>query len=208
MARNKNNVSGVFKQLTNSVAGINLSNQLKPTSLGRSSSGASGNVAKPPSQRDTRKLSMGAKTSPTGIHFGRHANSKRSSSSSGSAWTGLLTQTASGSGGSPLSSGLSSFAGIGGLFSGIMSLFGGGGKSTPPPLVEFQLPNSISQTMYVGSKGSSSYQGNAVETPSAAGAVTTGAPGNLLQYQSAAIAQAVKTALLNSSSLNDVIAEI
>ncbi len=90
-----------------------------------------------------------------------------------------------------------------------MSLFGGGSKTSPPPLVEFKLPNSVSQTVYASSKGNTAYQGNSVETQSTSIASGNQAPSSQpLQYQSAAIAQAVKTALLNSSSLNDVIAEI
>jgi hypothetical protein len=69
-----------------------------------------------------------------------------------------------------------------------VNLFGGGGKSAPPPLVQFQLPDSQSQTIYISSNTRSNTE------PA--------------QYQSAQIADAVKKALLNSSSLNDVIAEI
>jgi hypothetical protein len=97
---------------------------------------------------------------------------------------------------------------------------GGGGRKTLPPLVDFQLPSSQEQTLYVGSKGSSVYQGNV-------GAASVPAPGTKLysnagqlqtsgsspsaewiQEQSGQIAEAVKNALLNSSSLNDVIGEI
>jgi hypothetical protein len=133
----------------------------------------------------------------------------------------LLKQTASGGIASAFSGGFASIAGLGGLISGIASLFGVGGKSTPPPLVEFQLPSSQSQTIYVSPNGSATLQGNAVESsgigststgiypkPSSPGISTAGASSQSLQYQSAQIAQAVKMALLNSSSLNDVIAEI
>ncbi len=195
MARNKNKLSGLVNQLTSS-------------NVGGSSSGTSGSAGKPALPRGTRTLSMGSKSALPGIRFGHPSNIRTSSGQSGSSWTGLLKQSASGGAASAFSGGLSSLGGIGGLFSGIMSLFGGGGKSTPPALVQFQLPNSMSQTVYVSSKGSAAYQGNSVETPSASGTPASQAGGNQLQYQSTAIAQAVKTALLNSSSLNDVIAEL
>ena len=210
MAKNKNTLSSLGKQLTSSnVAGIDLAKALKPTTLGGTSSATSRGSGKPPSLGDTRKLSFAGKTSPTGIQFGRPSNSKTSATQSGSVWTSLLKQTISSGSGSGLTGGLSSLGGIGGLFSGIMSLFGGGGTSTLPALVDFKLPTSASQTVYVGSSGSSTYQGDAVEKAVSSSTVTNQPAGTLqLQYQSAAIAQAVKTAMLNSSSLNDVIAEL
>lgn len=113
---------------------------------------------------------------------------------------------------------LGSLGGVGGVLSGLSRLFGG--ISTPPPLVEFELPDSHQQTVYVRANGHAVYDGVAVEAQSVskdtAGIYATGAPtpaqpaspAQNVQYQSMQIAQAVKQALLNSSSLNDVIAEI
>jgi hypothetical protein len=117
-----------------------------------------------------------------------------------------------------LSGALGGIGGLGSLISGIVGLFGGG-KNTPPPLVEFQLPASVDQTVYLSDGRSSVYQGNVTERANASngsGGIynegtqksASGATEQSVQYQSAQIAAAVKNALLNSSSLNDVIAEI
>jgi hypothetical protein len=121
-----------------------------------------------------------------------------------------------------LSGGLGSIGGLGSLISGIVGLFGGGGgKKTPPPLVDFQLPSSQEQTVYAGSKGRTVYQGS-VAAPTSVPATGVGVYSNAgqlqtsgsspnpqwIQEQSVQIAEAVKSALLNSSSLNDVIGEI
>ena len=212
MAKNKNGLSNLLTTLgTPKIQGLSVSKSLKPTSLASSSGSSSGgtaNVSKPPSLGDLRTLSVSGKDAPVPIDFGRPSNSRTSTAKSSSPLTSLLTQSASGGLASALTGGLSSIAGLGGLFSSIASLFGGG-KSTPPPLVDFQLPNSVSQTLYVSSKGSTAYQGTAVEKPNSSRSIANQTVNTQqLQYQSAAIAQAVKTAMLKSSSLNDVIAEI
>jgi hypothetical protein len=167
--------------------------------------------------------SSGGNVALHGIQFGKPSQSgSKRSSSSGSEWTNLLKHTASGGIASALSGGLASIGGIGSLIGGIMHLFGGGSKKrTPPPLVEFRLPTSQEQTLTVSSKGSSVHQGNVTEI---AGVSTPGAgiykntnelhtsgssaSTQWIQEQSGQIAEAVKNALLNSSSLNDVIGEL
>jgi hypothetical protein len=161
---------------------------------------------------------MNVKNTMTGIRFGSPSNSRTPTSRSSSALTNLFGHTASGGIASALGGGLSGIAGLGGLISGIIGLFGGS-KSSPPPLIEFHLPESQNQITYVSSKGNTTFQGTVVEqasrsTPSH-GTYTgnnemssSGASDSALRYQSMQIAQAVKNALLNSSSLNDVIAEI
>jgi hypothetical protein len=157
------------------------------------------------------------------IQFGKPSQSgSKPSPSSGSEWTNLLKHTASGGIASALSGGLASIGGISSLITGIVHLFGGGGKKkAPPPLVEFHLPASQQQTLSISSKGNSVHQGSVAETTS------VGAPGagiyrdasqfhtsgsspstQWIQEQSGQIAEAVKNALLNSSSLNDVIGEL
>lgn len=220
MAKTNNGLSNLVKQLSSpKINGLSLTKLLKPVTLvNQTQSSSTGSSAKLPALGETKGLSMSAKDSPTGINFGSPSNSRIPSAQSSSELTNLLKQTASGGIASALSGGLSSIAGLGGLVSGIISLFGGG-NSTPPPLVDFQLPQSQQQTVYVSSKGSTTFQGTDVEqaapSTSAGGIYSgTGQTGNLgasgqtLQYQSSQIAQAVKNALLNSSSLNDVIAEI
>jgi hypothetical protein len=158
-----------------------------------------------------RSRSLGdTKLVPHAIQFGKPSQSGSGSatgSSSAGEWTNLLKMTASGGIASALSGGLGGIGGIGSLISGIVHLFGGGSKNAPPSLVEFHIPDSQQQTASVSSKGSSPGLGmyrNAGQME------TSGSAPNAewIQEQSNQIAQAVKNALLNSSSLNDVIAEI
>ena len=222
MSKQKNNLSGLLGQLSRlKIDGQNANTLLSPSNVVNQAQPKSSQSAKPPGLGDSKTSSFSAKAVPTGIKFGSPSNNRTSTQQSSSVLGSLLKQTASGGIASAFSGGFGSIAGLGGLISGIASLFGGGGKSTPPPLVEFQLPNPQSQTIYVTSGRNTTYQGNAVESsgagsggtgiypqPGSAGISTAGASSQSLQYQSAQIAQAVKTALLNSSSLNDVIAEI
>ncbi len=138
-------------------------------------------------------LTFSTKNAVTGIQFGSPSSARVTATSSSGSWTTVLKQTLSGSvNGAGHSGGLGLVAGvtgIGGLISSLSHLFSGG-KSAPPPLTEFQLPETQQQVISIGGAGS----------PNLAGANLT--------YQSTQIAQAVKQALLNSSSLNDVIAEI
>jgi hypothetical protein len=206
VAKRNNKLSGSLGRLASpKVDGQSIQRLLTPSSVLGSSQPGSEKAVKPPTSSDVRTSSLTAKTVPTGIKFGSPSSSKTTSTSqSGSVWGNLLKQTVSGGGvSSAFSGGLGSIAGLGGLISGIASLFGGGGSSTLPPLVDFQLPASQTQTVYVSSNGGSTYQGSPTLPTS-----NSGPTGQMFQYQSAQIAQAVKTALLNSSSLNDVIAEI
>jgi hypothetical protein len=142
------------------------------------------------------KLALGDSIKTTPINFGRPSQAFGKTSPSSSQWSNLLTQTTSGG----LAGALSSVAGFGGgiasIISGLTSLFGGGGKSAPPPLVEFQLPASQQQLITIG--GAPSAPGNYSSPQSVSSA----------EHQSAQIIQTVRQALLNSSSLNDVIADI
>lgn len=173
---------------------------------------------------ERKPMSFSSRDTPEGIKFGSPSN-PYSGSTSSSAFTTLLKQTASGGVASALGGGFGfgSIGGLGSLLTGIMSLFGSGSKKTLPPLVEFQLPSSQEQTVYVSSKGSTLYQGTAaqsetVATHSGGSGIysngeqlqTSASAHNVewIQDQSTQIAQAVKNALLNSSSLNDVIADI
>ena len=207
MANRKNNLSSLLNQLSSvKVDGQSVSKLLSPSSTVTATQAGTEKSAKPPTAGDTKTLSFSAKTVATGINFGSPSSTRTSTSQSGSEWTSLLTQTASGGPASALG-GLGSIAGLGGIIAGIASLFGGGGKSTPPPLVQFQLPASQTQTVYVSSNtpttGGSTYTSS--PTPQASNSSSNG---QAFQYQSTQIAQAVKTALLNSNTLGDVIAEI
>jgi len=207
VANRKNNLSGLLNQLGSvKVDGQSMGKLLTPSSTVTQTQAGSEKSANPPNTGDLRASSFSAKTVATGINFGAPSNTRTSTAQSGSQWTKLLTQTASGGAASTFN-GLGSIAGLGGIIAGIASLFGGGGKSTPPPLVQFQLPESQTQTIYVGSSatkaGGSLYASSPTPQPS-----SSNAGAQTFQYQSTQIAQAVKTALLNSNSLGDVIAEI
>ena len=219
MARSKKNLASL----------ANRPGQTKPSIQGLNTSAASTDVpgqassSKNPSKSslvgDIKSISLTAKNTPTGIKFGTPSNRTISSSQSGSEWANLLKQTASGGIASALSGGLGSIGGLGSLISGIVNLFEGGGAKTAQPLVRFNLPASQQQTVYLSSKGSTVYAGNTTESVSAPKpalgiyeTTTDGSSpipsGQSAQYQSTQIVQAVKNALLNSSSLNDIIAEI
>jgi hypothetical protein len=159
----------------------------------------------------TRTLSLSAKPLGTALAFGKPSSAGTTASSAGSVLTGLLKQTASGGIASALGGGLSGLFGLGSIISGFVSLFGGG-KSALPPLVQFQEPAAQDLISYIssGSRSSAPAAGSRVSVSNSG---TTNTPGgqqttSTYQYQSTQIAQAVKQALLNSSSLNDVIAEI
>lgn len=220
MGKNNDGLSALIKRLSSpKVGGLSFSKLLSPVDLISQTQSKEKSTDRPPLLGDVKTLSLSAKDTPTGIRFGSPSNSRTPSSQSSNQLTSLLEQTASGGIASAFSSGLGGITGIGGLVAGILNLFGGGQKTALPPLVEFQLPQPQEQTVYVSAKGSTTLQGTDVEqtsslTPGAG--IYTGAaqntgtltPNQLMKYQSAQIAQAVKTALLNSSSLNDVIAEI
>jgi hypothetical protein len=153
-----------------------------------------------------------------GVRFGKPPSTEQSSSTGGGALTNLLSHASAGIG-SALEGGLSSFAGLGGLVSDIAKLFGGSSKAAPPPLALFSLPESIQQTFYVTENRSGSQAGKEVSEGAlsngqsalyTSGGLTSNASGasSLAQTDSSAIAQAVKNALLTSSSLSDIIAEI
>lgn len=130
------------------------------------------------------------------INFGSPSSAGTSRSQGGAEWANLLKQTASGGISGGLGGGgiLSALGGFGGLVSTFAKFFGGETK-TEAPLIRFQLPDSQNQLVFASSHqtGNSSSQSMHDQPP---------------QWQNAHITEAVKQALLNSSSLNDVIAEI
>lgn len=145
------------------------------------------------------------------------------------------SQTGSQSGGSTGQSGASSTAstvvktienvlgfglGLGPLISGFMSLFGGGGSSQPAPLVPYMAPLPVNAQAGI----SASNPGTAFGVDSAQGGLprantSSAAPAQItVQVQamdsqsfldhSQDIAAAVRQAMLESSTLNDVIREV
>jgi hypothetical protein len=118
--------------------------------------------------------------------------------------------------------------GIGSLISGIASLFGGGEKPAPAPLVKYSMPAALQyEGAVTGSGQISSYDHNDrggirtadQEQPAGPGQSSSQAsPQVIIQVNamdsrsfldhSDDIARAVRAAILNSSSLNDVISEM
>jgi hypothetical protein len=211
VAKSNNSLSSLFRANPPT-------NLIAPTQATTGLSKTTGNVG---ASTDTRSVSLSFKDIPTGINFGSPSN-PNSGSASGSQWTKLLEQTATGGVASAANGamGLGAAGGLGSVVSSIFKLFGGGNSAKVlPPLVEFKLPNPQSQTIYVNSGGSAA-SGSSVETPSAAATGTgiytnagqiagsNSSNGASLINQSTQIAQAVKNALLTSSSLNDVISEL
>jgi hypothetical protein len=205
MANSKNQLPGL-KQIASTktkAPGLGSLAQLESTP-------AAGSL-KPGRLRDAALSSLTGRTNASGLRFGGSSSSGTSSPATGSQWTNLLKQTARGGISSALGGGLKDIGGIASIVSGFIGLFGGG-KSTPPPLVHFEAPSSQNQTAFIGSAtgpANWSESGTSAHT-SSKGIYASGQESSVqsLQYQSAQIAQAVKQALLNSSSLNDVIAEI
>ena len=155
---------------------------------------------KPPSVHELRGESLSSTgTHRGGIQFGSPSNNRVSQPQVGTSWTHLLRQTASGGLSNALGGSLfGAVGGLGGIVSGIVNLFGHHRKA-PPPLTLFHLPESENQTVYVRS--------NAGRQTTPAAIYNSSHP-QAFQYRSTEIANAVKHAMLNSSSLNDVIAEV
>jgi hypothetical protein len=126
------------------------------------------------------------------ISFGKASRAATRKPQTTSAWSHLLAATTSGGLVGTLSGALGFSGGISSIISGLVSLFGGA-KSAPPALVAYQLPTSQQQTISIGSS---------VATPGVYGGPEPTTP---FHNQNGQIVQAVKQALLNSSSLNDVI---
>lgn len=202
MAKSSNNLSGIINKISKSrgsAGGARLTNLVSESTAGSTSA----KTVKPIRSSDLKAVSDSAKSTPNPIRFGTAPSQRTTTSSSGSEWSNLLKQTASGGIASILGGGM----GIGSLVSSIGNLFGGGGGTAAPPVVAFQLPSSQEHTLYLSSQGTEAGRtGSGIYGSTKIG--TSGVGGQILQYQSSQIAQAVKTALLNSSSLNDVIAEI
>lgn len=216
-----NNANSLLSQLSQSKKGARLiggnttiTNLVVPLSSGNSSSKASalGRLS------DIKAPSINGSTEAKGIQFGS-PSSRSTSTTTQSGWSNVLTQVATNGAASAFGGALGSIGGIGSLISGIFHLFGGSSNSTAtlPPLVRFQLPTSQTETAYIGSQSRNVLQGAATEQPTRTSAQPIYAASSTQKsvssapptvYDTATITQAVKQALLNSSSLNDVIAEI
>lgn len=212
MAAKKNNLKLIGQLPGVKADGASLSRFLSPTKppVGITAKSAAGS-SKPPPSTDLKSQSLStAGIVKAGIRFGSPSSNRVTSSQGTSEWANLLKQTASGGISSAFGGGLmSAIGGLGGLVSSIAGLFGASKKALPP-LTLFQLPNSQAHTVFVSSKtnGTASVNSGPGGVSGSSQASSTTGQGQSLQNQSTEIAQAVKQALLTSSSLNDVIAEI
>ena len=155
---------------------------------------------------DLRKLTNSTRVSTIPIAFGKNQSSGKAAASSGSAsgLTNLLGKTSSGGVSGLLGGGLLSL-GINSLFSGIADLFGGSTNNAPPPVQKFSLPQSQQETIFANSGGLPiNHVANATASRSVSGTYGYSSSAS----NQAAVVQAVKNALLTSSSLNDVISEL
>jgi hypothetical protein len=147
-------------------------------------------------------------TPSSGINFGKpsNLNALNPSQDSGFNWSGLATQAAtdgvesifkSASGGGALAS-----FGLSPIVSGIAGLFGVGQPKSLPALQLFDLPEAVNQTAHVQTGSSTSSSSSAVHVHVQA------MDSQSFMNRSNDIAKAVKTAMLNSHSLNDVVSEL
>ena len=209
MSTTDNELSSLLTQLTRSSQSRGTVDALLGASLSQAGSLSSSLSDKTPSVGDARSSAIDEKVQPTGIKFGSASNSKTEAAQSGTDWGRLLQQTASGGLAGALSGSLGSIAGIGGIVTGLLSIFGGG-KTAPPPLVRFQLPDAQLETVSFTSKGVAP-EGGAPVQGSSTPLTTVYSPSQAMpsgSVQSTYITQVVKNALLNSSSLNDVITDL
>ncbi|MFL6451369.1 MAG: hypothetical protein ACJ746_27385 [Bryobacteraceae bacterium] len=154
---------------------------------------------------DLVRLQQGSQASAKPIQFGSPSdkgNKTSSSKKTGSSWTGLLESLSTGGLSDLFGGGGGIGAGLDYLSGGLQSIFGGTTESQES-LKRFALPEVQDQTIYVN--------GTQVQTSSSGG--SSGTYDNsqsirLNQISKADIVQTIKTALLTSSSLNDVIGEL
>lgn len=148
----------------------------------------------------------------------------------GSAGSSSGGQTGGGGIGSVASTVLKSALGAIPLVSGLMGLFGGGDSAAPPPLVKYALPPSVAFEAADTSSGLSMVDYGQSGTPRAYEPQTQAATGNSAATQSTStsqitvnvqamdarsfldrssdIAAAVREAMLNLNSINDVVNDL
>jgi hypothetical protein len=220
MSNSKSGLSALLKTVTgkNAGRGADLSQYLRPVLLADTSGVTSRSMNSQTGADGLKSLSVGSTPKLQSISFGKPssaASSGSTASSGGNGWNSLLSNTLSGGGSSLLNNGISGFLGIGGLISDIAGLFGGSSKSAVQPLTLFSLSDQLQMTSYVNGTNADSLRGaSASGQPSSSGIYSSSQPsGNATRrgnpvVDSTAVAQAVKSALLTSSTLADVIADI
>jgi hypothetical protein len=152
-------------------------------------------------------LSKTAKLSQS-INFGKAPSSATliPSSNSNGGWQQYASQLVSGGASSILTGSYGAGAlggfGLSPIISGILGLFGGNEKSLPA-LQPFSLPSPVNQTVHLGG-GNSGGSGSSSVVHVHVQAMDS----QSFMDRSNEIANAVKSAMLNSHSLNDVVSEV
>lgn len=150
-----------------------------------------------------------------GINFGLPSNRKAllQTSSSGTDWAQLASKLASGNATSALSgssgnSGIGALSklGLGPLLSGITGLFGGNKATALPALQLFHMPDAVNQTTHIN--GSPAARDSGSTAGSTVHVHVQAMDSQSFMNRSNDIAKAVKSAMLNSHSLNDVVSEL
>jgi hypothetical protein len=134
------------------------------------------------------------------------------------------TQTGSNSGGSTAGTVATTMMeaqlGLPILIAGLIKAFGGGGSSTPPPLVKYAMPAAVDfqATESQGQVSGLDYDQMGTPRSTASGTATGGAPQITFNVQamdarsfmdrSGDIALAVRDAMLNLNSINDVVNDL
>lgn len=196
------------KKSNNGALGQQLSSGLSTVATGRTSV---------PKSTDVRANSINGPATRTSIAFGKESKAAQGTTSTSSSselsnfLSSTLTRGLTGSSSSVLGSSsvlnASGLGSLGSLVSGLLGLFGGG-NSKPAPLPAFSLPGSEIQNIKVRTDTSTA-TGTATQSAGTYGELPDSAlSGSSLANQNQQIAQAVKTALLQSHSLADVITEL
>lgn len=218
MSNSNDGLSALIKTVTgkNAGGGIDLSQYLRPVLLADTSHESSASSPFQTGAEGLKSLSTGSIPKVQSISFGKPSSSGSSvsSSSGGSSWESLLSNTLSGGASGLLGNGISGFSGIGGLVSDIAGLFGGSSKPAVQPLTLFSLPDQQEITSYVNGTNATSLQGTAASGQAASSGIYSSSQVSKSVTRAkpvvdgTAVVQAVKNALLTSSTLADVITEI
>lgn len=180
MAKNKNHLPGLGGLTNNRKSSLAGAPGLANTTA------PTGGSIRLGSSGGARKVGLGASGLAKSIDFGK-PTAVQTAATAGTDWLQLINQATSNGVASLFGGGLN-LTGIGSAISSIANLFGGHQKSLPT-LTPFQLGPSQNEAITISG-----------------GTMTVSTQS--IQDQSAQIAQAVKTAILHSSSLNDVLSEI
>jgi hypothetical protein len=209
--RNKNEMTKLLGQLSDIKAGgFSVTKLATGSQFGANPTRRS--LLKPQSQSASGLTGYGTDDRVTGaIRFGAPSYSSSPSTNGTSELGNLIKQSSSGGFSSILGGGV--LGTLGSLFSHVAGWFGGS-QVPKEPLIPFRLPDSQTQEFSLTSAtagiSNNSSQSGGLYSPvnNATMPINPVDQGSDLQSQRAQIVETVRLALLNSSSLNDVIGEM